>query len=134
MERLNTQDSKYLLALFPEQIQDSSLLKKMQTRTIHISTMKPTLMTFLCAVYVTDWGPATNLSLSAVNMTLRSSRRDPNTRSSSRKFKQENRHSKSTCSRWESEGLQSSITCKRQQKHCRFNGERFTSTFARFWT
>lgn len=52
----------------------------------------------------------TDLSLSAVNMTLRSSSREPNTRRSSRRLRQENRHSKSTCSRCESEGRHSSIT------------------------
>lgn len=52
----------------------------------------------------------TDLSLSAVKMTLRSSSRDPNTLRSRRRLRQENRHSKSTCSRRESEGRQSSIT------------------------
>lgn len=54
------------------------------------------------------------LSLSAVKMTLRSSSREANTRSSSRRLKEEKRHSKSTCSRRESDGLQSSMTCSRQ--------------------
>lgn len=52
-----------------------------------------------------------NLSLSAVKITLLSSSRELNTRRSSRRLKQENRHSKSTCSRRESVGRQSSITC-----------------------
>lgn len=64
----------------------------------------------------------TDLSLSAVNMTLRSNSRDPNTRRSSRKLKQENRHSKSTCSRCESEGRHSSITWEKVRgnfPHCK---------------
>lgn len=54
-----------------------------------------------------------NLSLSAVKMTLRSRRRDANTRRSRRRLKEEKRHSKSTCSRRESEGRHNSITCGR---------------------
>lgn len=67
-------------------------------------------------IFHKSWTEGTNLSLSAVNITLRSSSRDPNTRRSSRRLRQENRHSKSTCSRRESEGLQSSITWKKKKK------------------
>lgn len=53
----------------------------------------------------------TNLSLSAVKMTLRSSSREAKTRRSRRRLNEEKRHSKSTCSRRESDGRHSCITC-----------------------
>lgn len=45
-------------------------------------------------------------------MTLRSSSREANTRNRRRRLKEENRHSKSTCSRRESDGRHNSITCR----------------------
>ncbi len=59
------------------------------------------------------------LSLSAVKMTLRSSRREANTRRSRRKLREENRHSKSTCSRRESEGRHNSITYGKRRREKR---------------
>ena len=53
---------------------------------------------------------ATHLSLSAVKMTRRSRSREANTRRRRRRLREEKRHSKSTCSRRESDGRHSSIT------------------------
>lgn len=47
-----------------------------------------------------------------MKMTLRSRSREANTRRSRRRLREEKRHSKSTCSSRESDGLHSSITCR----------------------
>lgn len=64
---------------------------------------------------------ASYLSLSAVKMTLRSRRREANTRRSRRKLREENKHSKSTCSRRESDGRHNSITCRRREREIRLS-------------
>lgn len=56
-----------------------------------------------------------NLSLSAVKMTLRSSSREAKTLRRRRRLNEEKRHSKSTCSRRESDGRHSSITCSKER-------------------
>lgn len=51
-----------------------------------------------------------------MKMTLRSRSREANTRRSRRRLREEKRHSKSTCSSRESDGLHSSITCRRRPR------------------
>lgn len=63
-------------------------------------------------------------------MTLRSRSREANTRSRRRRLREEKRHSKSTCSSRESDGLHSSITCRggpgtMDHKHKRYTGGHF---------
>lgn len=65
---------------------------------------------FMYVMYVS------HLSLSAVKMTRRSRRRDANTRRSKRRLRDENKHSKSTCSRRESDGRHNSITWRTWQR------------------